>query len=339
MLEHIVVVLDQGAVSFCHYEPSAPAAGVSGLMSPELLASVVDYALENDLDLNVLFGRQPVPPQYLRVLDRISHVKIVPYELQGAYPDAILVLDWEGTAGGNPADRRWDGHIENLIVRLSRHRLKDLRLILRTFNERAKRIGIVLADAALLTEADVLEYEHQLAAILPLVAEWYLEGHPLELSCLSDRLLLAAMNNCDAGLRHVTFAPDGRFHICPGFYYHHPRMSIGSPSAGIRVPNPELLRLDRAPICSRCDAYQCRRCVYLNKTLTGELNTPSRQQCVTAHLERNASRRLLRRLRPYIENSDEVPDIPEIDYLDPLDVLWPQPPHERIRLYRTERGA
>jgi CXXX repeat peptide maturase len=339
MLEHIVVVLDRAAVSFCHYENDVPVDGVSGLMREDLLASVVDYARANSLGLNVLFGRRPAPPEHVRLLDGISHVKIVPYELRSAYPDAVLVLDWEGAAGGDQGDRRFDNHIENLIVRVSRHRLEDLRVILRTFDKCATRINIVLKDVAQLTEADFLAYERQLAAILPLVAEWYLEGRPLELSCLSDRLLLRAMKNCDAGVRHVTFAPDGRFHICPGFYHHQPGMSIGAPGEGIRVPNPELLSLAHAPICSRCDAYQCRRCVYLNKTLTGELNTPSRQQCVTSHLERNASRRLLRRLKPHIENLDEVAEIPEIDYLDPLEVLWPDRPHERIRLYRMERGT
>jgi CXXX repeat peptide maturase len=102
--------------------------------------------------------------------------------------------------------------------------------------------------------------------------------------------------------------------------------------------NPHLLQLRHAPICSRCDAYQCRRCVYLSQLMTGELNTPSRQQCVAAHLERNASRRLLRRLRPFLRNSDEMPEIPEIDYLDPLELVHEERSHGQIELRQVRGG-
>ena len=73
-----------------------------------------------------------------------------------------------------------------------------------------------------------------------------------------------------------------------------------------------------APLCKECDAYQCMRCVYLNKVLTREVNIPSHEQCVMAHIERNASRDLLLALR---EQDAYMPktEIKEITYLDPFD--------------------
>jgi hypothetical protein len=50
-----------------------------------------------------------------------------------------------------------------------------------------------------------------------------------------------------------------------------------------------------------------------------EVNTPSHEQCIVAHSERNAARRLLASIR---EGADFMPEveIKEINYLDPFDV-------------------
>jgi hypothetical protein len=56
----------------------------------------------------------------------------------------------------------------------------------------------------------------------------------------------------------------------------------------------------------------------LNQKLTWDNNTPSRQQCVMAHIERNASKDLSNKLKDagfVLEN-----EIKEINYLDPFDV-------------------
>ena len=90
--------------------------------------------------------------------------------------------------------------------------------------------------------------------------------------------------------------------------------SIGDLVNGLDIKNKQLHRLDHAPICKHCDAWQCKRCIWLNHKTTLEVNTPSHEQCVISHLERNASRELLRRI-----NLPNKEDIKEIDYLDPFD--------------------
>ena len=71
-------------------------------------------------------------------------------------------------------------------------------------------------------------------------------------------------------------------------------------------------------MCSHCDAYQCKRCVWLSRKTTLEVNTPSHEQCVVAHLERNASRELLVNIRKHGMFLPETA-IKEIDYLDPFE--------------------
>ena len=101
-------------------------------------------------------------------------------------------------------------------------------------------------------------------------------------------------------------------------FYYEQDYSIGSLTGGLDIKNPQLYKLNYAPICRHCDAYQCRRCIWLNKKTTLEVNTPSHEQCVVAHIERNASRELLRRGRELGEFLPEK-DIKEIDYLDPFE--------------------
>lgn len=142
------------------------------------------------------------------------------------------------------------------------------------------------------------------------------------------------MNNCNAGENNITLAPDGNFYVCPAFYNlpavngHERTMgdicnkgyTIGNIHDGLDIKNPQLYKLAYAPICRNCDAYQCKRCILLNRKMTNEVNTPSHEQCVVAHLERNASRELLLNIR---KNGTFLPDkeITVIDYLDPFDVL------------------
>jgi uncharacterized protein len=144
------------------------------------------------------------------------------------------------------------------------------------------------------------------------------------LSNLTDLPKLKTMNNCDAGETSFTLAPNGKIYICPAFYFNDPDDYIGTVSDGISIVNRQLLELRYAPICSQCDAYQCKRCKFLNKKLTGEINTPSQIQCKVSHIERNATRDLQLRLRdeglaPFMEV------LPEIDYLDPLQLIVDRP--------------
>lgn len=140
----------------------------------------------------------------------------------------------------------------------------------------------------------------------------------VEVNFLTDRLFLKNMNNCNAGVNHFTFAPNGKMYICPGFYYEKSDEYIGDTMGITNLKNGNLFRLENAPICSSCDAYHCKRCVFLNKKLTLEVNTPSHQQCVISHLERNSSKQLSEQFDEQQLKNSGMNIIPDIDYLDPI---------------------
>ena len=103
-------------------------------------------------------------------------------------------------------------------------------------------------------------------------------------------------------------------------FYLDGSKAVGDLENGLDIKNQQLYRLDHAPICRKCDAWQCRRCVWLNRKTTLEVNTPSHEQCVVAHIERNASRKLLEEIRTLGEFLPEK-EIKEIDYLDPFEII------------------
>lgn len=182
------------------------------------------------------------------------------------------------------------------------------------------RLNVVLTDIPGMSDEQIDSYKESLESLIPAVAAEYLAGHPVQLNILSDRMVLDGMNNCNAGDESITLAPDGNFYICPAFS-DMPENAVGNLQTGLDVRNPQLYKLTHAPICRICDAYQCKRCVWLNKQLTREVNTPSREQCVLAHVERNASKKLLEELRKLTPGYLEDKKIEEVGYLDPFEKL------------------
>ena len=147
-------------------------------------------------------------------------------------------------------------------------------------------------------------------------------GFNPQLNLITDRIMLPQMNNCNAGCENITLAPNGQFYICPAFYYSEDDkqiFQIGNLKDGLNIRAAQLYKLSHAPLCRTCDAYQCKRCVWLNRKTTFDVTTPSHEQCVMAHIERNASRDLLIDFRKQGEIYPEQ-EIKEIDYLDPFDV-------------------
>ncbi len=306
MLTHLLVLLDTAAPSFCYY-PSGRGPGQT--MSPAVLATAVAFARRRSLALVLLYGETPLPAACRDIIAAAGPAAIVPAALAGRHPDAVPVL-----VAGQDDPGAIPGVRPQLIVRLPRERLADLAAVVGVALERTTRLNLYPLDIDRYTDGDLALYRRQLGLVAGLLAARYRQGALTELSILSDRLLLSRMNNCDAGTVHLTVAPDGRLHLCPGFLHAG---AVGSLTGGIAVANARLLALENAPVCARCDAWHCKRCIYLNRKTTLEWNTPSRQQCLLAHHERETTRLLRQRLADLPAFARQAP-IPALDYLDPF---------------------
>ena len=278
MLKYMIILLDDAAVSFCHYEVKRE----SKFISEETLRKGILYAMKENLNIQFVYPRHELPQYVHELVETIDHTKIGVGD--------IKVYD------GWPENFKQD---EICVLRVGKEELmsRPLPAVL------PKRLNIVLTDVETFKEEDFERYKAWLEQSVEII-----KTNPQQVNILTDRIELDKMNNCNAGWESITLAPDGKFYVCPAFYQDGMER-VGKLENGIDIKNPQLYRLDHAPICRICDAYHCKRCVWLNRKTTLEVNTPSHEQCVVSHLERNASR---------LFNPEKVKDI---DYLDPFEKI------------------
>lgn len=303
MLTYLIILLDDTSVSFCHADnPRCE----RRLIPLDVLRQGIRYAMMENLTIQFVYPDYPLPADYASVIESIDHAKIKPTV------EAAEV--WV-------TDKPFEGEVDvPVVLRITRQNLFAQAARITNLIGHAPRLNIVITDIEAFTDDDFERYRALLADISARVQRLTKEGQMPWVNLVTDRMALTKMNNCGAGDSSITLAPNGRFYVCPAFYYEAPEDSIGDLEAGIDIRNRQLYKLEYAPLCRRCDAYQCRRCIWLNRKLTREVNTPSHEQCVVAHLERNASRTLLANIRKANPNFLAETKIEEIDYLDPFEM-------------------
>lgn len=307
-MKYLIILLDDTSVPFCHYNNNCKE---PKLISIEDLKNAIKFGMKENLMIQFVYPNYTLPNEYLEVIGQIDHFDIKSGNI--ADNDAVAVVNLEDFASKSIA--------KNIIVRSDVNSLNDKFDEIEKLIYSTERINLILTDLENIGQDDVDKY---IVFLDKLVVDIICEtrcGKPLpQLNILTDRLLLTQMNNCNAGTETVTIAPDGKFYVCPAFYYDSLENGYLNDGKSFVFPNSELYKLDHAPICRGCDAYHCHRCVWLNKKRTFEVNTPGHFQCVISHVERKASRKLLLKLREIGECMPEI-NIPEIDYLDPFDKL------------------
>lgn len=316
MIKYLTILLDDTSVSFCHADNPYQ---TCNLIPINTLKEGIKFAMKENLSIQFVYPNYDLPIEYIKVINTIDHIDIksAAYSLSA---DIVVIDGYE----------KIDTYIRQANLDstfILRCNFNELLASERTISEAIKvlhRINIIIKDIETFSDLDIDSYRIFLNKLSNTVSNEYLEGHNPQLNILTDRLFLENPNYCNAGVESITLSPNGNFYICPAFYYDEytnkqQTSPIGNIDRGVNIKNSQLLKVNYAPICRICDAYHCKRCVWLNKKMTREVNTPSRQQCVMAHIERNAGRFI----KDKIEKSkfDNICDIPEIDYLDPFDIL------------------
>lgn len=323
MLQYLIILLDETSASYCHY-PKPEKTGK--LISIEDLKEGILFAMKENLTIQFIYPDHPLPSEYNDIIETIDHVKIKPIGADLSNADIIIV---DSLSRINEIELDIN---KPYVLRIDKESLNNNLEIIATILPKVARLNVVITDIESFTDEDFDTYTKNLRQLGVLVKNHYASGLSPQFNLLTDRMVLEKMNNCNAGDTNITLAPDGRFYPCPAFFYEKAEtrymglggpeqapFSIGDLKNGLNIKNAQLYKIDHAPLCRKCDAYHCKRCIWLNWKLTREINTPSHEQCVISHLERNASRQLLGSVR---ELGSFLPehDIPEINYLDPFDV-------------------
>lgn len=312
MLQYLIILLDDTSTSYCHYENTI---SQRNLIPIQTLRNGILYGMKENLIIQFVYPDYELPQKYKDIIETIDHKKIVSTLCEDtvlkAKADVVVFHEWT----------RLDYYTLDMdkvyALRTSKADFFYHYQFLKNVLGKVKRLNIILTDIDKFTVEDISKYKQAMAYLVNDLVELFKKGQIPQLNILTDRLMLNMMNNCNAGWESITLAPNGKFYVCPAFYCDND-FSIGSLVEGLDIKNPQLYRLDHAPICRHCDAFQCHRCIWLNKKLTLEVNTPSHEQCVVAHIERNASRDILNKscnLGDFLPNKE----IPEINFLDPFD--------------------
>ncbi|WP_051624262.1 CXXX repeat peptide maturase [Clostridium akagii] len=246
-----------------------------------------------------------------RNLQNNNFINIISNESENIDENSIVICD-------NSSDLPSNFH-GICILLLAKNNIDKLLNFVSELYKSVNRINVIVQDIDKWNDTDTNLYKKKLEQLVEFVALTYKNNNPIEINILTDILDLESMCNCNAGRSHISLAPNGKFYICPAFYFDNPDNNIGDIDNGINIYNKYLLDIENSAICSECDSYHCRRCVYLNKKLTNEINTPSKIQCVISHLERNASLKLERKLNQ--ENILFKNILNSIEYLEPIDKL------------------
>ena len=309
-LQYLVVLLDDTSMAYCHAENLLKE---RCLMSLDTLRKAILFGMKQNLMIQFVYPDYELPAEYNELIETIDHVKI---------GREVKIF--------NNVPQRIER--DNVVLRLSVAEFIERQYDIAALLPQAKRLNICLTDIENFKDEQIEDYKRALATLNAVLLNLYKSAKQPQFNLITDRLQLTEMHNCEAGVGNITVAPNGKFYLCPAFYYDEQmgisnRMnykikdasrSVGDLEQGIDIPNKQLLQLDHAPLCRICDAYHCNRCIWLNQKLTWDNNTPSHQQCVISHLERNASRDLQMKMQEVGYRFEN--EIKEINYLDPFDV-------------------
>lgn len=309
-MQYLVILLDDTSVAYCHADN--PLKEIR-LMPLDTLRKAILFGMKQNLMIQYIYPDYDLPEEYNALIESIDHVKIGrDVRVYNGVPASVVG--------------------KNVVLRLTIGEFIAGQYDIAALLPQVERLNICLTDIAAFRDGQAEDYKKALETLNAVLVNLYKKENPTQVNMLTDRLVLTEMHNCEAGIGNITVAPNGKFYLCPAFYYDEQmgisnRMnhstkdasrSVGDLDSGLQIPNKQLLELDHAPLCRKCDAYHCHRCIWLNDRLTMDANTPSHQQCVLAHLERNASHDLQQRL--IADGFRFEHDIPAITYLDPFDV-------------------
>lgn len=309
MLQYLIILLDDTSIPFCHADNPLRE---RNLMSIDVLRKAIVWGMKNNLMIHYVYPDYEMPSNYESVIESIDNIKI---------GKDVCVFNYIPTSIVS----------KNIVLRLSISDFIESVSTIGKLLSTISRVSIFFNDIEKFDDSKIREYEESLSILSEYILFEYSSGHAVEANLLTDLIKRKQMCNCEAGIGNITIAPNGKFYICPAFYYdektgvynqmnHCKRTSsrsVGDVHQGLHIPNRQLLELKYAPLCSICDCFHCNRCVWLNDKLTWEKNTPSHQQCVISHIERNATKVLIDKLISCGFNLDAIKSVP---YLDPIEL-------------------
>lgn len=269
---------------------------------------------DNNYFINILYPTIQLNTHYLELLNSIEAQRTIPYTQQSTQYKLEDGVIFTVTLG---QELHTGFSCMNVILLVDFHNISTLgNYVERLFNNNIIRVNLVSDLSKISLDFDFDAYKTQLTKIANVLFDFYKSNQPRYLNVLTDIVLLEKMNNCNAGITHVTLGPDGKLYICPAFYYSGHPLVGSSFTLPARLTN--ILDYKNAVVCKSCDALHCRRCIFDNFNKTCEYNIPGEVQCIISHIEREVSFDLQKKLLNETTFNSFKNILTEKDYIDPF---------------------
>lgn len=254
------------------------------LIPLHILEKFINDAKRKGLKVNFVMPKRRLPQNYYTLMQTIPHKIIAPIESK-TDADAIIVNKWSDILSEKRHSLFYI--LRTTLMEFCRNTIKFGKML-----ENSARLNFVFTDEAFFSTKNEQPYSQALDILVQQVLRNWEKGHFVKVNLITDRLEMVEMDNCNAGWKSVTLAANGKYYICPDYYFEDETNSCGDINRGLNIKNPLLYKLNHAPICRDCGAYHCQRCVFLNKKKTLEVNIPSYEQCTKSEIELVATKKI-----------------------------------------------
>ena len=197
MLQYLVILLDDTSVAYCHAENPLKE---RNLIPLDTLKKAILFGMKENLMIQYVYPDYELPEGYNEVIESIDHVKIG--RDVAVYNEVPKVI----TA-------------ENAVLRLSIADFIAKQYDIAALLPQVTRLNICFTDIESFQDAQIEDYKKALATLNAVLLNLYKSGNKPQLNILTDRLQLSEMHDCGAGDSNITIAPNGKFYLCPAFYY------------------------------------------------------------------------------------------------------------------------
>ena len=218
MLQYLIILLDDTSASYCHYESHKER---RKLIPLEILRQGIRFGMMENLMIQYVYPDYVLPEEYAEVIESIDHSKIKPTK-DGA--DVWVTRSIKDIGADVP-----------VVWRTDKQSLFNSEADIIKVIENIPRLNVVLTDVETFTDEDLKKYKQLISALAKHAEKLYVRGKTPQLNLITDRVMLQKMNNCGAGDTTVTLAPNGKFYVCPAFYYQDEADSIGDVEHGLDI--------------------------------------------------------------------------------------------------------
>ncbi len=310
---NMYILLSQDYVSYCEYSNNASL--VEKEMDKESILRSLNYCRKNFLNPIIVHNNSK--------FDFINDDKYLDYSIIHILPSRFINKANEaGLKNIVPVydieSLDYDNYGEiNVIFNIESNNIEKLSNCIIKLFKKVNRIDLNIHNIDKNFDEEI--YQRQLEIISKYIVEYYVNTNEFkELNTLTDLLFIDKHDNCMAGEKTFIISPDEKIYTCCAVCSTENQNNIGDLINGINKKyDKRLYKIENSNLCSICDCYQCKNCVYVNKKFTWEVNVAPSFQCRKGHIEKLVSKDLYNKL--YLSNKDiMVNDLKTNDYLDPI---------------------